>query len=328
MKKLITLVVFLILLCSVPVLALDAPTLTVTTSGVNVTLSWTPVPSATGYTLFYAPYPDASYIGQIDMGTQTSFVFDASGLAFYVAIQSYNSSGSSGYSNIEYFDLSSSNSTCGAYVAPGVWKEFDCYNLAAIGKTTNDDPFTPSWRLIGGHWQWGRKGPDSKGYDTNTENFAHGPTGPDSGATNEEFISNWDKNEAPDGSWSDATKTADDPCPAGYRVPSKSVWDGVIDNLTAVSVVGTWENVAATNYGSALLFGTDLLLPAAGLRAYGTGALYLVGDMGHYWSSTDAPSSPGNVITGNYAYYLEMQPYISLDVKYRRHGMSVRCVAE
>ena len=39
---------------------------------------------------------------------------------------------------------------CGAYIAPGVWKEFDCYNLAAIGKTTGDDPFTPSWRLIGG----------------------------------------------------------------------------------------------------------------------------------------------------------------------------------
>lgn len=54
-----------------------------------------------------------------------------------------------------------SKSSCGAYVAPGVWKEFECYNLAAIGKTTGDDPFTPSWRLIGGYWQWGRKGPDS-----------------------------------------------------------------------------------------------------------------------------------------------------------------------
>ena len=59
----------------------------------------------------------------------------------------------------------SSDSTCGAYVAPGVWKEFDCYNLAAIGKTTGDDPFTPSWRLIGGYWQWGRKGPDESQWD-------------------------------------------------------------------------------------------------------------------------------------------------------------------
>lgn len=53
------------------------------------------------------------------------------------------------------------DSTCGAYVAPGVWKEFDCYNLAAIGKATGVDPFTPSWGLIGGYRLWGRKGPDS-----------------------------------------------------------------------------------------------------------------------------------------------------------------------
>ena len=110
MKRFIVLIAFLTVFCiSVPVLALDAPTLTVTTLGVNVTLSWTPVPGATGYILFYAPYPAASYIGQIDMGTQTSLSFDASGLAFFVAIQSYNSSGSSELSNIEYFDLSNSN---------------------------------------------------------------------------------------------------------------------------------------------------------------------------------------------------------------------------
>lgn len=112
MKKFITLVVFFALFSiSAPVLALEALTLTVTTSDVNVTLSWTSVTGATGYTLFYAPYPDASYIGQIDMGTQTSISFDANGLAFYVAIQSYNNSGNSEYSNIEYFDLAVPNST-------------------------------------------------------------------------------------------------------------------------------------------------------------------------------------------------------------------------
>jgi hypothetical protein len=75
---------------------------------------------------------------------------------------------------------------CRVYVAPDVWKEFDCYNLAAIGKNTNDDPFTPSWRLIKGYWQWGRKGPDpSQWYDTNTEHFAHGPTGPGDSEANE-----------------------------------------------------------------------------------------------------------------------------------------------
>jgi hypothetical protein len=108
-------------------------------------------------------------------------------------------------------------------VALDVCKKFDCYNLAAIGKTTNDDPFTPSWRLIGGYWQWGRKGPSSsQWYDTNTGHFAHGPTGPGESEANSGEISNWDSSIAPNGSWSDSHTTANDPCPAGFRVPTKT----------------------------------------------------------------------------------------------------------
>ena len=88
--------------------SISAPTLTVTTVDTKVSFSWTSVSGATGYTLYYAPYPGVTSIGSIDMGNQTSFSANLSeGNAFYVAIQAYNNNESSVYSNICYFILTS-----------------------------------------------------------------------------------------------------------------------------------------------------------------------------------------------------------------------------
>lgn len=82
----------------------QAPTLSVTQNGTKVTLSWQPVSGANGYRLYYAPYPDASEIGNMDMGNETQLSVDLfSGMAFYVAVSALNAVGESDYSNIEYF---------------------------------------------------------------------------------------------------------------------------------------------------------------------------------------------------------------------------------
>ena len=83
-----------------------APTLAATTTGINVSISWNAVSGATGYTLFYAPYPyiGPETIGNIDMGSKTNISADLwKGASFYVAVQAKNSTGSSGYSNIVHF---------------------------------------------------------------------------------------------------------------------------------------------------------------------------------------------------------------------------------
>ncbi|MFM7155257.1 MAG: hypothetical protein ACKOZV_14150, partial [Bacteroidota bacterium] len=170
------------------------------------------------------------------------------------------------------------------------------------------NPFTPSWEINGGYWQWGR-----------SAQAAAGPTGSGAGQANDGAVSGWNTTNATTGSWADGSKTANDPCPAGYRVPTKTQWAGVVANNTNTNV-GTF-NSSPTNYGSGLKFGDQLMLPAAGDRYYSNGALFSRGFYGYYWSSTVYDSSSAWNLYFNssnaYTYYSG-----------RTYGKSVRCVTE
>ncbi|HHB92421.1 MAG TPA: right-handed parallel beta-helix repeat-containing protein [Thioploca sp.] len=94
----------LLLTGKVPLSKPIAPTLSLTKVNKTVTATWNEIAGATGYILYYAPYPDVSYINNIDMQQQTYFSAEVpAGAAFYVGITSYNKAGESEYSNIEYF---------------------------------------------------------------------------------------------------------------------------------------------------------------------------------------------------------------------------------
>jgi hypothetical protein len=85
-----------------------APQLTVATTGLNVSVSWSAVSNATGYTLSYAPYPYAGpeTITSVNMGNQTGVSATLwQGAAYYMAVQAYNTVGSSSYSNIGFASI-------------------------------------------------------------------------------------------------------------------------------------------------------------------------------------------------------------------------------
>lgn len=83
----------------------DAAILSITVDGSLVNIQWTAVAGATGYTLYYAPYPDQEPISSLDLGSELSISGELpAGSAFYVAIEAYGDNGPlPGLSNVEVF---------------------------------------------------------------------------------------------------------------------------------------------------------------------------------------------------------------------------------
>ena len=196
---------------------------------------------------------------------------------------------------------------CGAKVSATQFKYFMCHNLGAAN--TSADPFTPGWEINGAYWQWGR-----------SAQAAAGPSGSGSGQANEAAVSGWNTASAPDGSWTDVSKTANDPCPPGFRIPTRSQWDGVIANNTATNVGTNWTS-GATNFSTGKKFGNDLMLPAAGFRLYDNGILTDRGNIGFYHSSSES-------VTTNAWNLVFFNDSINTSSNYRTYGLSVRCIAE
>jgi uncharacterized protein (TIGR02145 family) len=202
---------------------------------------------------------------------------------------------------------------CGAFVADGVWKVFKCHNL---GADATANPFTPDWRLNGSYYQWGKSAV-----------AALAPTGSGSTQTNAAAVSGWSTNVAADGSWADGSKTGNDPCPAGFRVPTDAQWRAVIDeslNPTA-TFAGTW-GTDNTNYNAGWRVGSGssgLYLPAAGARRNTNGALDGRGSDCNYWSSTGQSSPNAFLLYVNRSFY----GYPFMASNHRNTGASLRCIS-
>ncbi|MCT4074117.1 hypothetical protein HZP85_15760 [Elizabethkingia anophelis] len=200
---------------------------------------------------------------------------------------------------------------CGAYLGPNntMWKEFMCHNL---GANTNADPFIPAGTIHGAKYSWGAQTNEAGRYVSQANDQGN------SGA-----IAGWDSTAKADGSWSDTNKTANDPCPTGYRLPTTAEWQAVIDNNN-IERVGTWTHDG--NFVTALYIKNSagqrtLMLPAAGRRFGSDGSLYSPGDFGYYWSSSYGISPvAGTLVFGSTS--------ISTTNGNRTNALSVRCIAE
>jgi len=206
-------------------------------------------------------------------------------------------------------------------------------NLASQGK------FVDKPEDYGALFQWGRKGDGheqrtSPNYPTNNNSQEAGVVSGAGLDANGQIVSGHPaygkfikQNETPndwclpqkDALWNSGTesnpvKTANDPCPAGWRVPTQAELQRLIDSENK------WDKL---NGIDGRYFGdgaNKLFLPAAGARSSSEGGVHYAVEIGRYWSST------ANDIYAQYTYFTNQSVYISYAD--RANGISVRCVSD
>jgi uncharacterized protein (TIGR02145 family) len=174
-----------------------------------------------------------------------------------------------------------------------------------LGADYSLDPHTLVEGIHGNYYQWGRS------------------TAVADASTSSAAIGRWKTSSAANGAWADGSKTANDPCPAGFKVPTNAQW-GSVNSYNTQTITGSFSN-SETNFGSARHFGAvanKLTLPAAGYRTNNIGALRTRGLTGYYWSSTERGS------TANSLYFDSSSTASASYNSSRAAGVSVRCVSE
>jgi len=129
-------------------------------------------------------------------------------------------------------------------------------------------------------------------------------------------VSGWDKTASTGDTW----EKANDPSPAGWRVPTMAEQQTLFDTEKVTREWITQKGVAGCKFTDKAT-GASLFLPAAGYRHNDTGALYSASTLGYYWSSTES----GATLAYNVAFNS-----VNIDERplNRTFGFSVRCVGE
>ena len=277
---------------------------------------------------------------------------------------------SSGASKQISLTLSIQDCTCGCTVKTmgGGTLTFMCYNLGVDEATKTLTPIqqanTPAgWgdsdpKIYGTLYQWGRR---TDGHEKRNASVVNGGSNamsvsfdensqiPSSSSTYYgKFIyfpvgnngnSDWHGNHSSkvnNNLWNFSTYPANNPCPPGWRVPTKAEFNSIIGNstsgITGISGVPAggmtllsgnfikWN--PASNGTAGWLFSPDggenytLFLPAAGSRSVHDGYISNSGKQGVYWNTTSGNTMMFTGTSFGNSGYLNA------------NGFSVRCVAE
>jgi len=145
---------------------------------------------------------------------------------------------------------------CGAYLGANKtnWRQFMCHNL---GADYSKNPFTPSADIHGDKYQWGYKTPIIKQED---DIYQIDP------------VPGWNRVEKHD-TWN---RGIDDPCPDGYKVPTKEEWENVI-RYNTLTRIGNWNQLYPKSITTGAKLGDRLMLPTAGSRDW-TGKTHFFGN--------------------------------------------------
>jgi hypothetical protein len=186
---------------------------------------------------------------------------------------------------------------CGAYVAAGVWKNFMCHNL---GADQSLDPTKASQGIIGDYYQRGQT------KSVSVQGFVSGNT---------TYGAGW--------LYSGGVKGVNDPCPSGYRVPTKAEWQGVISNNTFTrDINSTWGAVGTSSPTLTAMakFGERLYLPAAGRLSSSVSTLFGRNSEGYMFYG-DNDLSMFYFATNN-------APILMTPMNYVREAYPVRCIEQ